>query len=74
MPISEIERRYLALCRWLGEQNREVALAFDDPKRSQTIRQLIAIRAHDLLEEQEFEPFTPKTRQRVEDLLKELSR
>ena len=65
---------YLALCRWLGERNREMALAFDDPKRSQMIRQLIAIRAHDLLEEHEFERFTSKTRQRVDDLLRELSR
>lgn len=50
-----------------------MARVFDDPKRSQMIRQLIAIRAHGLLEEREFSRFTPETRQRVEDLAEELS-
>ena len=66
--------RYLALFRWLGDRNEEMALAFDDPKRSKMLRQLIAIRAHGLLEDEEFARFTPETCRRVESLAKELSR
>ena len=65
--------RYLALCRWLGERNKEMALAFDDPKRSQMIHQLAAIRAHGLLTDEELGKLTAETRELVERLAKELS-
>ena len=65
--------RYLALFRWLGDRNEEMALAFDDPKRSQMLSQLIAIRALDLLESEEMMRFTRETRDRVESLAKEHS-
>jgi hypothetical protein len=61
--------RYLALFRWLGERNQEMALAFDDPKRSQMLNQLIAIRGLDLLESEEFERFTSETRECVESIV-----
>ena len=66
--------RYLALFSWLGERNQEMALAFDDPKRSQMLRQLIAIRRLDLLESEELLRFTRETRERVETLAKNISR
>ncbi len=66
--------RYLALCRWLGERNREMSLAFDDPKRSQMLSQLIAIRELDLLEGEELQRFTLETRERVEKIARETSR
>lgn len=43
-----------------------MALAFDDPKRSQMLRQLIAIHQLDLLQEEELRRFTAETRERVE--------
>lgn len=67
-------QRYLALFRWLGDRDQELALAFNDPKRSQMIPQLAAIRAHGLLTDEEFGRFTAETRELVERLAKELSR
>lgn len=58
--------RYLALYRWLGERNEEMAAAFDDPKRSQMLRQLIAIRQLDLLTDEELGRFTLETRELIE--------
>jgi len=63
--------RYLELFRWLGERNDELAKAFDDPRRSQMLRQLAAIWAHDLLTPDEFARFTPHTRERIQHLAKE---
>lgn len=62
--------RYLALFRWLGERNEEMALAFDDPTRSRMLGQLMAIRELDLLEAAEFERFTPATRERVASVVR----
>jgi hypothetical protein len=65
--------RYLALFRWLGERNQELALAFDNPGRSRMLSQLVAMRALDLLEREELMRFTRETRERVETLAKERS-
>jgi hypothetical protein len=66
--------RYLALWRWLGERNQEMARAFDDSKRSQMLPQLIAMRQLELLEGEELERFTLETRERVEKIVREISR
>ncbi len=68
--LSHYER-YLALFDWLGDRNQEMARAFDDPKRSQMFRQLVAIRELGLLESEELARFTPETRERVEALAKD---
>lgn len=75
-PGSQLSHhgRYLALFGCLGERNQEMALAFDDPKRSQMLRQLIAIRRLDLLESEELLRFTRETRERVETLAENNSR
>ncbi len=64
-------QRYIELFRWLGERNDELAKAFDDPRRSQMFRQLAAIYAYGLLEQDEFARFTPQTRERIQLLAKE---
>lgn len=66
--------RYLALFSWLGERNHEMALAFDDLRRSQMLSRLISIRELGLLESDELLRFTPETRERVETLVKNSSR
>jgi len=57
--------RYLAVYRWLQDRDREMAIAFNDPKRSQTIPQLAAIHGHNLLEPDELSRFTPQTRNMI---------
>lgn len=66
--------RYLELFRWLGDRDRELASAFNDPKRSQMVRLLAEIRRHGLLEDDEFSRFTPETREKVGYLVTALSR
>lgn len=63
-------QRYLELFRWLGERNDELATAFDDPRRSQMLRQLAAICAYGLLTPDELGRFTPHTRERIQHLAK----
>lgn len=60
--------RYIDVFQFLKERDREVARAFDDPKRSQMIHQLAAIQALRLLNPEEFSRFSPRTRETVEAL------
>ena len=71
---SSYHERYLDLWRLLNERDREVARAFDDPRRSRMIDQLAAIHAHGLLETGELATFTPSTRAAVEALAKAFAR
>lgn len=64
-------QRYLALFRWLGERNDELANFFDNPRRSQMLRQLAGLHAHGLLTPEEFAGFSPQTRERIRFLARE---
>jgi hypothetical protein len=66
--------RYLAVFRLLRRRDDELAHAFNDPRRSRVIGQLVAIYASGLLEPDELERFTERTRATVESLAKELAR
>ena len=56
-------KRYLALYQWIGEQDEELARAFNDPRRSRMLWQLTSIHRLNLLETSELERFTPTTRE-----------
>jgi hypothetical protein len=60
--------RYVDVFRLLKERDRELAHAFDDPRRSRMIQQLVAMQALGLLEADELARFTPPTRESVEAL------
>jgi hypothetical protein len=60
--------RYLNVFRLLKERDRELADAFNDPRRSRMIRQLAAMHALRLLEPDELAGFTPRTRTTIEAL------
>jgi hypothetical protein len=66
--------RYLDVFRLLRTLDDELARAFNDPRRSRMIIQLAAIHAHGLLELDELERFTERTRATIESLAKELTR
>ena len=66
--------RYLHVFRLLRTRDDELAHAFNDPRRSRMIGQLVAIRAHGLLEPAEIERFTKGTRDTIESLARELGR
>ena len=56
---------YLEVYELLQQRDRELGLAFDDPRRSRMMAQLAMIYSHGLLEPAEFEQFTARTRERV---------
>ncbi len=60
--------RYGAIFSLLRERDRELAQAFDDPRRSQMIWQLATMAALDLLSPDELARFSPETRSVVEQL------
>jgi hypothetical protein len=66
--------RYLAVFRLLRRRDEELATAFNDPRRSRMIGQLVAIYAHGLLEPAELERFTERTKATVGSLVKEITR
>jgi hypothetical protein len=65
--------RYVALYQLIRQRDGEIAGAFNDLRRSTAIRQLVAIRSHDVLTEAELARFSPQTRATVQSLLKGLT-
>ena len=55
--------RYLRVYRLLQERDREVADAFNDPRRSQAMIQLARMKAMRLLEPEELSRFSTPTRE-----------
>jgi hypothetical protein len=67
-------KRYLDVFRLLQTRDDELAQAFNDARRSRMMIQLVAIHASGLLEPDELERFTERTRATVESLGKEFTR
>jgi hypothetical protein len=61
--------RYLAVWKLLQERDDEVARAFNNPRRSAAVLQLVSIRALGLLKEEELAGFSPELRERLKSLL-----
>lgn len=60
---ASFHERYLRVYQVLQRRDRELANAFDAPRRSRALMQLIAITSHRLLEPEELMRFSPQTRQ-----------
>jgi hypothetical protein len=61
--------RYLAVFKLLQGRDKELADAFNDPRRSTALVQLARIQFHELLSAEEFARFSPETRASVETFL-----
>ena len=61
--------RYLAVFNRIEKRNGEMADAFDNPRRSTALLQLIAIQSHQLLTEDEMSGFSSETRAVVKALV-----
>jgi hypothetical protein len=57
--------RYLALFEVVQRRDKDLAEAFDAPRRSTALRQLAQIRFRDLLSDEEFARFSPEAREAV---------
>jgi len=62
-------QRYLAIYRYTRESDKDLALAFNDMRRSTAMLQLARIQHHDLLTAEEFSRFSEEARSAVEALL-----
>jgi hypothetical protein len=58
--------RYLEVFRLIDDRDEELALAFNDLRRSNAIIKLVAMRARGLLADEEFGRFSDETRDRIE--------
>lgn len=65
---SGSHQRYLEIYELIQRRDREMARAFDDPRRSRALQQLSAMHALGLLEVGELDAFTDETRKAVEFL------
>jgi hypothetical protein len=70
-PKKTSHERYLGVWRILKRRDRELALAFNDLRRSAAFEQLAVMQAHQLLTEEEMARFSAETRQ-VVDLFRSL--
>ncbi len=62
--------RYLDLYKLIERRDDEIARAFNDPKRSNIVLQLVAIVSHGLLTQDELQSLSPEIRETVESLSK----
>jgi hypothetical protein len=61
--------RYLAVFKLIKRRDKELAHAFDNPRRSAALGQLTCLQGLGLLTDEEFARFSPETRASVEVLL-----
>lgn len=55
--------RYLALYRHIHDSDRDLGEAFDDPRRSNALMKLAAMRAQQLVTDDELAQFSPESQQ-----------
>jgi hypothetical protein len=67
-------QRYVAIYQLMRERNKEIEPIFDYLRRSTAVRQICALRSHDLLTEQELRQFSPELVEAVEGILKIMNR
>jgi hypothetical protein len=62
-------QRYLNIFKIVEQRDRDIARLFNDPRRSQALTMLAAIRSEGLLSDDEFSALSPETRSALEMLL-----
>jgi hypothetical protein len=62
-------QRYLGIFKIIEQRDREMAIIFNDPKRSNALTMLARIRSEGLLTEDEFSSLSPETRSAIQLLL-----
>ena len=68
-PDKSAHDRYLAVYRLMRDRDKELGHAFDNPRRSAALEQLVLIRSKGLLTDEEFAQFSDEARAAVEFLL-----
>lgn len=63
-------QRYLKTFKLIRRRDEDIAIAFNDMRRSMAIMKLTAIRRMGLLTDEEFQRFSPKTRETIDFILR----
>ena len=66
LASKSYHERYVTIFRLLKERDRELAAAFDDPRRSHMLDQLVIMHRHGLVEPDELAQFSSETQASVE--------
>jgi hypothetical protein len=66
--------RYLTVYRLLQKRDEQLAIAFNNPRRSGMMIQLVALHMYGLLQPEELARFTPQTRTGIESVVAEARR
>jgi hypothetical protein len=69
-PNRGAHERYLAVYDLSRRRDREIARAFNDPRRSVAFMQLLSIQSHRLLTEEELDRFSPEFRESLRSCLR----
>ncbi len=67
--VQSNHERYLEIFQLMQRRDRDIALLFDNPRRSRALTMLARIRSEGLLTEEEFSSLSQQTRSAVEMLL-----
>ena len=62
-------QKYLDIFRLLKKQDKEIALLFDNPRRSAAIEMIVGLKSRNLLTNEEFLQFSEETQERVRRIL-----
>jgi hypothetical protein len=68
-PGQSAHERYRSIFQFLRQRDKELALAFDDSRRSRAVRQLTCMVFYEMLTEDELACFSQQTRDSVQFLL-----
>jgi hypothetical protein len=66
---GDYHKRYLELYELIREREKEIAVSFNDLRRSTAIIMIATIKGRQLLTDEEFMQFSPETREAVEVIL-----
>lgn len=67
--VQNAHQRYLGIFKIIEQRDRDMAIIFNDPKRSNALTMLARIRSEGLLTEDEFSSLSPETRSAIQLLL-----
>ena len=69
ISAQNAHQRYLGIFKIIEQRDRDMAIIFNDPKRSNALTMLARIRSEGLLTEDEFSSLSPETRSAIQLLL-----
>lgn len=67
---GENHKTYLKLLKLIKREDKKIGIMFDDPKRSNTIQQMVELVNNNLITDEILEEFSEETRERIKVIIK----